>query len=60
MSCGSLPTGDEFAVVCERTREHLVLELFGKLDLATAPALEQQLETVSTRRSYKEAHERND
>jgi anti-anti-sigma factor len=46
MSSGSLLTGDEFAVVCERTREHLVLALFGELDLATAPALEQQLETV--------------
>ncbi|MFL5863764.1 MAG: STAS domain-containing protein, partial [Solirubrobacteraceae bacterium] len=46
MSCGSLPTGDEFAVLSERRREHLVLALFGELDLATAPALEQQLEAV--------------
>jgi anti-sigma B factor antagonist len=46
MNCASQPTSDGFAVVREYTRERLILRLFGELDLATAPALEQELETV--------------
>lgn len=46
MSYASVPTGGDFAVICEETSEHLMLQISGELDLATAPALEQQLETV--------------
>jgi anti-sigma B factor antagonist len=34
----------DFAVVHDQTSERLVLELHGELDLATAPALEHELE----------------
>src|SRR3954462_4237702 len=46
MSSASVPTGDDLTVICEPSREHLILHVFGELDLATAPALERQLENA--------------
>jgi anti-sigma B factor antagonist len=46
MSSASVPTGDDLTVICEPSGEHLILHVFGELDLATAPALERQLENA--------------
>jgi anti-sigma B factor antagonist len=46
MSNASVPTGDHLAVICEQTSEHLVVQVAGELDIATAPALERQLQNA--------------
>ena len=46
MNGRSVPAGCDLAVVCEHTSEHLILHVSGELDLATAPLLEDHLESA--------------
>jgi anti-sigma B factor antagonist len=49
MTSGRMTMGGDFAVVHDQTSDGLVLEVYGELDLATAPALEHELETAWAR-----------
>ncbi len=49
MISGWMITDSDFAVVHNQTRDGLILEVYGELDLASAPRLEHELENAWAR-----------